>query len=69
MKCKVCKREAQNKYCELHEKAYTNIMQKFRIWKNAADVSWEQYLNELVKNSFTGIWAKEVAEHLLKDKE
>jgi len=44
-------------------------MQKFETWKNAADVSLEQYLNELVKNSFTGIWAKEVAEHLLKDKE
>ena len=69
MKCKVCKKEAQNKYCELHEEAYANIMQKFGTWKNAAGVSWEQYLNELVKNSFTGIWAKEVAEHLLKDKE
>ena len=69
MKCKVCKRETQNRYCELHEKAYANIMQKFETWKNAADVSWEQYLNELVKNSFTGVWAKEVAEHLLKNKE
>jgi hypothetical protein len=44
-------------------------MQKFEIWKNATEVSWEQYLNELVKNPFTGTWAKEVAEHLLKDKE
>lgn len=69
MKCKVCDREARNKYCELHEKAYANIMQKFEIWKNATEVSWEQYLNELVKNPFTGTWAKEVAEHLLKDKE
>jgi len=44
-------------------------MQKFETWKNAAGVSWEQYLNELLKNPFTGIWAKEVAEHLLKSKE
>lgn len=44
-------------------------MQKFEIWKNAADVSWEQYLNELVKNPLTGVRAKEVAEHLLKNKE
>ena len=69
MKCKVCSREAQNKYCESHEKAYSNVVQKFEIWKNAAGISWEQYLNELVENLSTGIWAKEVAEHLLKDKE
>ena len=69
MKCKVCGKEAKNKYCELHEKAYTSIMEKFEIWKNAAGLSWEQYLNELVKNPFTGTWAKEVAEQLLKDKE
>jgi hypothetical protein len=69
LQCKVCSRETQNKYCELHEKAYTNIMQKFETWRNAAGVSWEQYLNELLKNPFTGTWTKEVAEHLLKDKE
>lgn len=66
MKCKVCSREAQTEYCELHKKAYANIMQKFETWKNAAEVSWEQYLNELVKNPFTGAWVKEVAQHLLK---
>ena len=69
MKCKVCDRKAQNEYCELHEKAYANITQKFEIWKNAADVSWQQYLNELVKNPFTGVWAKEVAEQLISKKE
>ena len=69
MKCKVCDRKAQNEYCELHEKAYANVMQQFEVWKSTVSVSWEQYLNELVKNQFTGVWAKEVAEHLLKDKE
>jgi len=44
-------------------------MREFGTWKNAADMSWEQYLNEIVKNEFTGIWAKEVAEQLLKEKE
>ncbi len=63
------RQKSQNKYCELHEKAYANIMQKFEIWKNAAGISWEQYLNELKENSLTGVWAKEVAENLLKEKE
>jgi hypothetical protein len=44
-------------------------MQKFETWKNAAGVTWEQYLNELLKNPFTGVWAKEVARQLLKDGE
>jgi len=39
------------------------------MWKKASGVSWEEYLNELVKNPFTGVWAKEVAEQLLKEKE
>ncbi|MCZ2855571.1 MAG: hypothetical protein O2U62_00590 [Candidatus Bathyarchaeota archaeon] len=69
MRCKCCSREARNEYCELHKKAYASVVQKFEIWKHAADVSWEQYLNEIVKNPFTGAWAKEVAERLLKDKE
>ncbi len=69
MKCKLCNRESKNKFCEFHEKAYANIMQKFEIWKNAAGISWEQYLNELKENSLTGVWAKEVAENLLKEKE
>lgn len=69
MKCEVCKRETPNRYCELHENAYGNLVQKFEVWKDAAGVSWEQYLNEIVENQFTGIWAKEVAEHLLKNKE
>jgi hypothetical protein len=69
LRCECCSREARNEYCELHEKAYAGVVQKFEMWKHAVDVSWEQYLNEIVKNPFTGAWAKEVAERLLKDKE
>ena len=49
-----------------HEEAYHNIVQKFQAWKRATGVSWKEYLKELVENSYTGAWAKEVAEHLLK---
>ncbi len=69
MQCECCNREATNEYCRLHERAYANILRKFEIWKHAADLSWEQYLNEIVKNPFTGAWAKEVAERLLNNKE
>jgi len=69
MKCLVCDREALENYCELHEKAYQNVVQKFEDWKRAKGVSWKEYLKELVENECTGAWAKEVAEHLLSEKE
>lgn len=67
MKCKVCSREiqSQSEYCELHEKAYQNIRQKFEVWKKASGVEWKEYLQEITKNPLTGTWAKEVAENLL----
>ncbi|MBE0512043.1 hypothetical protein IBX38_03225 [Candidatus Bathyarchaeota archaeon] len=67
MKCRICNREAVEKYCELHEKAYRSIVQKYDDWKRAIDISWKEYLNEILKNPYTGSWAKEVAERLMKD--
>lgn len=73
MKCKVCNREAQvqpqSEYCEFHGKAYENILNKFESWKNASNIEWKDYLREVAKNQFTGAWAKEVADHLLSEKE
>jgi len=73
LKCKVCSRETQvqpqSKYCELHQKAYESILKKFEVWKKASNIEWKNYLNEVAKNPFTGIWAKEVAESMLSEKE
>ncbi len=66
MKCKICDKEANERYCELHEKAYKNIVEKYDEWKNALDLSWKEYLKEVAKNPYTGSWAKEVADHLVK---
>ena len=68
MKCAVCPREAVRKYCEFHEKAYRNVVKKYDVWKGALGISWEEYLKELVKNPYTGSWAKDVAEQLLNEK-
>ena len=65
MKCMVCDREAKETYCKFHNSAYLNVVQKFEDWQQATGVSWKEYLKELVANSYTGTWAKEVAEHLL----
>jgi len=57
------------KYCELHEKAYRSIAQKYDDWKRAMDISWKEYLNEIANNPYTGSWAKEVAEQLMKNED
>lgn len=67
MKCKICSREAlEGGYCELHMKAHESIINKYELWKKALGISWKEYLSEIVKNPFTGEWAKEVAEYLSK---
>ncbi len=69
MKCRVCSREAVEKYCELHEKAYRSVVQKYDDWRRATGISWKEYLNEIAKNPYTGLWAKEVAEQLMKNED
>jgi len=70
LNCKICSREAsEDNYCELHMKAYESIVKKYEIWKRALEISWKEYLSEIVKNPLTGEWAKEVAEYLIKSGE
>jgi len=70
LKCTVCNREAGEKgYCKLHMKAYEGIVKKYDLWKKALEISWKEYLREIVKNPLTGEWAKEVAEHLIESGE
>lgn len=73
MKCKICSREAQrqpsSQYCDIHQKAYENLLKKFEIWKKATNAEWNEYLKQVASNPSTGIWAKEVAENILMDKE
>jgi hypothetical protein len=68
MNCKLCCREAEeNGFCQLHLKAHKIIVEKFRVWAAATEVSWSQYLVEIQKNSLTGEWAKEVAKYLIEE--
>ena len=68
MNCKACNRiTEENEFCSLHLKAYQNILEKFKVWQAASEISWIQYLVEIQKNSLTGEWAKEVAKYLIED--
>jgi hypothetical protein len=70
MKCKICNRDAQQQgFCILHWKAHQNLLEKYAIWQKAKPISHCEYLAEIQKNSLTGVWAKEVAKHLIEEEE
>jgi hypothetical protein len=70
VKCVICSRKIyENKFCHLHFKAYTSILEKFRVWQKATSINWEDYLCQIQKNSLTGEWAKEVAKYLIEEEE
>ncbi len=65
MKCRICDGEASRQgFCDHHQKAYENILEKYRAWKVALDISWKEYLSEIVKNPLTGEWARQVSDYL-----
>lgn len=51
----------------MHQKAYENLLQKFRMWERALNIDWNGYLKEVSKNPLTGKWAKDMAENLLSE--
>jgi len=69
--CIICERVcASGKYCKYHADAHQNIMQNYDEWKEAyGDLSFQEYLHKIIDNTSTGIWACEVAENLLENKE
>ena len=68
MKCRICSREAKKTgFCVVHLAAYSNVLEKFEVWQRASGVNWRTYLEEIQKNSLTGVWAKEVTKHLIED--
>lgn len=66
MRCKICNKEAISEYCELHEKAHVSLVQRYDDWKKALEISWKEYLNEVAKNEYSGVWTREVARYLLE---
>jgi hypothetical protein len=65
MNCEVCGGKAEGKFCRFHEGAYKNLLKNFEAWKKTMPVSWAEYLIKIQNNEFTGLWVKEVAQHLL----
>lgn len=66
MKCKACNRDAGRRdFCQVHLKAYANIIETYDSWRKALKISWREYLSEIKGNPLTGEWAREVASYLI----
>jgi hypothetical protein len=39
--------------------AYQKLLSAYEVWLEAIDIPWNRYLEEVVKNPYTGKWARE----------
>jgi hypothetical protein len=62
-KCAACHRKAlpDSKYCLHHKQASDNMLSHYKAWVNAyGGISWEDFMDKLLKLKETGSWVKEV---------
>ena len=67
--CKLCKRTKMTgkSYCSYHNRALSEIEAKYTDWKSAFEnMSWERYLETIIRLNETGDFAKEVAREELR---
>jgi hypothetical protein len=69
--CAACHRNAlaNNRYCIHHAQALQSMTDHYKAWVEAyGRISWDDFLNKLLKMQETGSWIKEVIEVELKEK-
>jgi hypothetical protein len=65
MKCLLCNRDATTSLCEYHQEAEKRLRDGYRTWVRAyGSIEWNVYLDRVIMNDQTGLWAKEVAKLL-----
>lgn len=66
--CELCGRFASERcrYCRVHGMAYAHVREGFEEWRKAfVSLSWERYLESILKLKETGDAARQIAKHLL----
>jgi hypothetical protein len=65
--CVVCGREVaeDSELCIYHRQALDNLRATFGDWKRALKINWKEYLNHVHELDETGMWVREIAEHLM----
>jgi len=61
-KCQVCYRKTKSVgLCRYHQIAYEKLKQNYEIWCDVyGKLSWEEYLERLMKNKAVGLWVKDL---------
>jgi hypothetical protein len=62
-KCAACHRTAMSgkKYCSHHSRALESLTDHYKAWVDAyGGISWQDFLDKLLKMQETGSWVKEV---------
>lgn len=66
--CKICGRATvQEGLCQYHSVAKRNIVNAYRLWKEALHIAWKDYLVSLQSTVGCGSWVREVASYLLRE--
>jgi hypothetical protein len=69
--CAVCDRPTSSEevYCEYHLKALESLRDFYGQWNEALEISWDEYLKQLLETEGTGIWIRELAQYLREEDE
>ena len=68
--CVICRTKIEKGvFCEYHQEAYENILDRFPVWEKALKISWKGYLSQIAKNALAGKWVKEVVAYLEANEE
>lgn len=67
-RCDLCPRPRAEggQLCRYHQLAYDRLKEAFNSWREALEMDWRGFLEEVLKLPELGEWAREVAESLLK---
>ena len=68
VRCSLCHREgSEGGYCGYHRGAYANLVAAYEGWKSSTELSWNGFLEEIIRAKETGGWARDVAQDLLSN--
>jgi hypothetical protein len=65
-KCVVCGFFSEERLCFRHRLAAKSLLEAYSYWRDALGASFRDYLQQILRRSETGRWAKELAEYILK---
>ncbi len=66
--CDICGRAANDdtSYCTYHYVASDKVNEAFKVWENALEITWDDYLSRIFEEDGLGKWAKEVVKYLMQ---